>query len=349
MTSEFLSTGFPIQDLARFGPNQTAIPTESQAAAYCRSLAKKHYENFSVATFLLPRDVREHFYPVYAFCRWADDLGDETTDADALLAWWEMLLERFYAEEWQPGLKRDEVERNDRIKSPNLSPFLSGRSASLREAPVPAAIPATADVIHPVFIALKPTVREFGIPKTLFSDLLVAFRRDQTVKEYETRDALLDYCRHSANPVGRLILHLARTTDDESLRLSDAVCTGLQLANFWQDVARDWDEKGRIYLPREDRLRFGVTDEMFRNRRATPEFRELLREETAWAESFFRTGIPLADRVPRSFSRDIKLFSAGGLAILDAIRRQNYDVWTRRPRISKWRKIRLLVRCLIGF
>ena len=299
------STGFPILDLPRFGPDQTVIPTEAEAAEYCRSLTQKHYENFSVATFLLPRDMREHFYAVYAYCRWADDLGDESADALHLLDWWETLLDGFYAD--------------------------------------------STTAIHPVFIALNKTIREFGIPKQPFADLLVAFRQDQVVKEYETRDDLLHYCRHSANPVGRIILHLARTTDAESLRLSDAVCTGLQLANFWQDVARDWDEKGRIYLPREDRLRFGVTDTMFRERRATPEFRALLAEETDWAESFFRTGAALPSRLNKTFSRDVRLFSAGGLAILAVIRRQNYDVWTRRPSLSKWQKFCLLLRCLAGF
>lgn len=297
------STGEPVRDLAFFGPEQTLVPTVAEARDYCRSLAQKHYENFSVVTFLLPRGMQPHFYAVYAFCRWADDLGDETgTDADALLAWWETLLNRFYAE------------------------------------------PET--VIHPVFVALQETVREFAIPQSLFADLLTAFRQDQAVKEYATRDELLAYCRYSANPVGRIILHLARTTDAESLRMSDAICTGLQLANFWQDVVRDRAEKGRVYLPREDCRRHGVTEEMLAAGLPTPELQALMEAEVAWAESFFEAGKTLPARAPRTFSLDIRLFRDGGLAILDEIRRRGYDVWTSRPTVGKWRKIGLLLRNL---
>ncbi len=310
MPSPFHSTGQPIRDFAFFGPEQTCVPTPEDARTYCSSLARAHYENFSVVTFLLPRGMKPHFYAVYAFCRWADDLGDETeAAAPQMLAWWETLLDRFYTELDAPADART--------------------------------------VIHPVFVALHDTVREFGMPKQLFADLLVAFRQDQAVKAYATRDALLAYCRYSANPVGRMILHLARTTDEESLRMADAVCTGLQLANFWQDVARDWEEKRRVYLPREDCRRFGVTDEMLAAGKFTPELGALMEAEVAWAKSFFEAGKTLAGRVPRAFSLDIRLFRDGGLAILEEIRRRKYDVWTQRPTVSKWRKIRLLMRNLI--
>ncbi|MDO4551033.1 MAG: squalene synthase HpnC [Planctomycetia bacterium] len=304
LNAEIISTGFPIKDLARFGPEQNMKLSPVQANIYCRSLAKKHYENFSVATFLLPPEMRNHFYAVYAFCRWADDLADETPESDSLLTWWEELLSNFY----------DTLEKQDET------------------------------VTHPVFMALKFTVREFQIPKNLFSDLLIAFRQDQRVHEYFTREQLLDYCRYSANPVGRIILHLARITDEESLKMSDSICTGLQLANFWQDVARDWREKSRIYIPAEDRERFGVSSAAFLTQKSSPEFLDLMREEVAWAETFFRAGAALPDRLPRIFSRDVKLFSAGGQAILQAIKRQKYDVWKCRPRVSKFTKFLLLLK-----
>lgn len=291
------STGFPVRDLTHFGPDSHWVPDLTRAQAYCRSLARRHYENFVVTSCLIPRHVRDHFHPLYAFCRWADDLADETDPerAGPLLDWW-------------AGLLRDLYE----------------------DRPVP----------HPVFTALRPTVREFGLPERLFSDLLSAFRQDLSVREYATRAQLLDYCRRSANPVGRMILHLARRTDPESLRLSDAICTGLQLANFWQDVARDWHEKRRVYLPREDRLRHGVAD--FPPPGTTPELQALLRDETAWARGFFDLGRPLVERLPPEFRRAVRLFHAGGAAILDEIARVKFRVWERRPTLSAWRKLCLV-------
>lgn len=309
------STGFPIQDLKKWGnsldisqyaassfPTKLTFPnfTSEESCRYCRSLARKHYENFSVVSFILPRKLRPHFFNLYAYCRWADDLGDEIQENKislALLEWWENELRALYA--GQPPK-------------------------------------------HPVFKALEETIDEFGIPESMFQNLLIAFRQDRTVCEYETREELLAYCQNSANPVGRLILYLARTTDNESFRLSDAICTGLQLANFWQDVGRDWREKRRIYLPKEDRERFGYSDELLRTERSTPEFQNLLAEEVQWAEQFFETGTALINRVPKRFQLEISLFHAGGKAILEAIRRENYRVWEHRPKVGKWKKLYLL-------
>lgn len=305
-----LSTGFPVQDLIFYGPKtfdeSYKIPSIEESNAYCRSLAQKHYENFTVATFFLPRNLRTHFYSLYAYCRWADDLGDEVSENGEsllLLDWWEAQLDALYA----------------------------------GDAP-----------LHPVFIALKRTVEEFQIPKSLFSDLLTAFRQDRIVHEYKTRAELLDYCKNSANPVGRLILYLAGTTDSVSFQMSDAICTGLQLANFWQDTARDWREKRRIYIPEEDRRRFGYSKSDFEQERISPDFQRLMEEETAWAESFFEAGRPLVNRVPRRFRLEIRLFHDGGRAILKSVRKINFRVWERRPVIGKGVKIRLLLRALLS-
>lgn len=292
------------QELAKFGPHAPPTAkaiTPRQARKYCRKLARRHYENFTVASFLLPRRLKQHFCNVYSYCRWADDLADETGDPKkslALLGWWEMQLRDCY----------------------------QGRAS------------------HPVFIALGETIKNFKIPADPFVDLLVAFRQDQRVTRYETIDQLLDYCRYSANPVGRLVLFLGECFTSERARLSDSICTGLQLANFCQDVARDW-ERGRIYLPQADCRRFGYDEACFAKRAANDAFRRLLAAEVEQAEGYLRTGLPLIKAVPPDLQLDISLFIHGGLAILQAIRRQNYDVWTKRPTVTKMEKFQLLASC----
>ncbi len=275
-------------------------PSMGEAQKYCRDLARSHYENFSVASWFLPKNLRQHFFNVYAYCRIADDLGDEVGDPQASLALfdeWEQELDRCY----------------------DGSPM------------------------HPVFVALTETVREFQIPKHEFSDLLRAFRQDQTVTQYETFQDFLGYCRYSANPVGRLVLYLGGYGDEERQRLSDFTCTGLQLTNSWQDVAEDFD-RGRVYLPQEDLRRFGVNDAVIAGKRATPEFRELMRFEVERAREWFRQGLPLIGQVKREVARDIDLFSRGGMEILRAIEASGYDVLSHRPAISKGRKLALVLR-----
>ena len=174
-------------------------PSEADAREYCRRLARSHYENFSVASWFLPEQLRQHFFNVYAYCRISDDLGDETGDTAAslqLLDLWETELNACY----------------------------DGHHTWPR---------------HPVFVALAETVRKFEIPKHEFADLLTAFRQDQSITRYETFDDLLGYCRYSANPVGHLVLYLCGYRDTERQLLSDYTCTALQLANFWQDVSAD--------------------------------------------------------------------------------------------------------------
>lgn len=203
------------------------------------------------------------------------------------------------------------------------------------------------DPRHPVFVALRETVRQFDIPQHEFSDLLQAFRQDQIVTRYPRFTDLLGYCQYSANPVGHLVLYLCGYRDAERQKLSDFTCTALQLANFWQDVGADF-EKGRIYIPLEDFAKFGATEQQIAAKRATPEFLSMVKFEVERAREWFQRGLPLAKQVDRRLARDIELFSRGGLAILRAIERQNCDVLTSRPVISKRRKVLLLARAALG-
>jgi squalene synthase HpnC len=274
-----------------------------EAHAYCERLARAHYENFSVATWFLPKRLRQHFFNVYCYCRISDDLGDETGDRAASL----QLLDEWEAE---------------------LNACYSGSPR------------------HPVFVALAGTAREFEIPRHEFSDLLTAFRQDQTVTRYETFDDLLGYCRNSANPVGHLVLYLCGYFDSERQQLSDFTCTALQLANFWQDVSVDY-QKGRVYLPLESLRRFRVSEEDIASNRNTPQFREMMRFEVARAREWFELGLPLAGKVRRELAIDIELFSRGGQEILNAIERQDYAVLGNRPVISKPRKLALAARAAL--
>jgi squalene synthase HpnC len=200
---------------------------------------------------------------------------------------------------------------------------------------------------HPVFVALAQTVKQFGIPKHEFSDLLTAFRQDQTIARYETFNDVLGYCHYSANPVGHLVLYLCGYSDAERQQLSDYTCTALQLANFWQDIAVDY-EKGRIYLPLEDLRKYSVTGGDIAQRRATPQFLEMMKFEIERAREWFRRGLPLVEKVDRELAVDIELFSRGGQEILNAIERQRFDVLKQRPVISRPRKLMLVARAALG-
>jgi squalene synthase HpnC len=277
-----------------------AAPSREEAFAYCERLAKTHYENFSVATWFLPSQLKQHFYNVYAYCRISDDLGDEVGNPQqslALLDAWEQELNACYA-----GSPR-----------------------------------------HPVFVALRETIQQFGIPKHEFSDLLIAFRRDQTITRFPTFADVLDYCKYSANPVGHLVLYLGGYSDSGRQQLADYTCTALQLANFWQDVAVDYG-KGRIYLPLESLERFGVTEDDIAQRRFTPAFRELMKFEVQRARDLFARGLPLVNQVRPELALDIELFSRGGQEILNAIEAQDFNVLKSRPAISKPKKILLVLR-----
>jgi len=200
---------------------------------------------------------------------------------------------------------------------------------------------------HPVFVALAETIRACSIPKEPFADLLTAFRQDQVVTRYATKQDVLGYCRYSANPVGRLVLYVCGYADEERFRLSDATCSALQLANFWQDVRVDF-AKGRVYLPQEEMRRFGVSDETIARGVATPEFRGLLRHEVDFARRLFYEGLPLIGMVGRDLAVDLDLFSRGGLEILNAIEHRDFDVLSARPAISRRTRLQLALRAVSG-
>jgi squalene synthase HpnC len=198
---------------------------------------------------------------------------------------------------------------------------------------------------HPVFVALAETIRACDIPKEPFADLLVAFRQDQAITRFPTMADVLGYCRYSANPVGRIVLYACGYRDEERFALSDQTCSALQLANFWQDVRVDY-ARDRIYFPLEDMHRFGVDESTIANARFTPQFRDLMRCEVSFAREMFHLGLPLIHKVDRELALDLDLFSRGGLEVLRAIERQDYDVLRARPAISKTRKATLLLRAL---
>jgi len=195
---------------------------------------------------------------------------------------------------------------------------------------------------HPIMLALQETIRASDIPQEPFLKLIEANRMDQRQRRYATYQELLHYCDHSANPVGRLVLYLFDYRDAERQRLSDYTCTALQLANFWQDVARDY-RKGRVYIPQEDMERFGYTEEELGRGVVNASFRRLMAFQVDRAQELFRRGMPLIDMVRGVVKLDVALFSAGGLEVLNSIRRQEYDVLSRRPALSRGRKAWLLV------
>jgi squalene synthase HpnC len=333
-------------------------PTLAESEEYCRRLATSHYENFSVVSWFLPEQLRRHFYNLYAHCRIADDLGDEVGDslqALWLLDQWEAELNRTYESlPLKPGAAKEakiEEAATEPVADGAEPETAEGGEPKAEEAPKPepetvqrperAQAAEDVEPRHPVFVALRETIRECQIPKEPFADLLTAFRRDQVVHRFEKFDDLLDYCHFSANPVGRLVLYVCGYRDPELQQLSDFTCTALQLANFWQDVAVDFD-KGRVYLPLEDMRRFGVTEDDIAARRVTPQFLELMAFQVARARQWFAQGLPLAQKVDRELAIDIELFTRGGQEILNCIERRNYDVLTSRPAISKPRKFWLV-------
>lgn len=198
---------------------------------------------------------------------------------------------------------------------------------------------------HPVFVALSQTIGRHSLPVDPFDNLITAFVQDQTVTRYRDWPHVLDYCVNSANPVGRLVLMLCGYRDEERFRLSDATCSALQLANFWQDVTVDLG-KDRVYLPLHLFEKHGYTEAELFARRFTPAFRQVMHEAVDYAQALFEEGLPLVARLDRRLSLDIDLFSRGGMKVLSKIRAQGYDVLSARPHISKSERVRLLLASL---
>jgi len=289
-------------EIAANAPPTGCSPETAQQ--FTKWLATHHYENFNVVSWLLPKELHQHFYNVYAYCRWADDLGDEIPDtarALELLDWWNHELNLCY----------------------------EGRPS------------------HPIFVALRQTILEKDIPKQPFADLLKAFRQDQTTKRYHSWDAMIGYCLYSANPVGRLVLYLCGYRDEQRKKLSDATCTALQLANFWQDVSRDL-EKGRIYIPLDIAAQHGVSENEIVTRRFSDRYASLMKDLIVRTRQLFSEGYPLAKMVDGRLSIDLEMFSRGGMAVLDAIEAMGYDTLNHRPSVGKGKQARLLGRVLLG-
>ncbi len=282
----------------------------AEAFAYCERMARSHYENFPVGSILVPKRLRRHVCSIYAFARVADDLADEGYETG----------------EWTEARRLAELDAWER----RLEDALAGRAD------------------HPVLLALAETMRELALPPALFRDLLSAFRQDVVRRRYESFEQVLDYCVRSANPVGRLILLLFGHRDEERQRLSDAICTGLQLANFWQDVEVDI-RKDRVYLPLDEMRRFGVAVDDLRARRFTPAYASLLRFQVERTRSFFEAGRALPARVRGRLAVELRLTWLGGMRILERIEEMGYNTLDARPRITSTDKIRILLKSLLAY
>ena len=262
------------------------------AYAHCAEVARRHYENFPVASFLLPAHMRPHIAAIYAFARTADDFADEP--------------------------HRNPDERLRLLHNYRLALHRAARGEELAD---------------PVFVALAETIRRYALPLQLFEDLLSAFEQDVRVHRYDTWVSVLDYCRRSANPVGRLVLQVAAVHDANAERASDALCTGLQLANFWQDFGRDWHD-GRLYVPREEILRASADERDLDRRRMTAQWKIAMRACVERTRSFFDAGKEVADAVSGRLRYELRATWLGGARILDKVEALDYDTLQQRPALT---------------
>lgn len=282
--------------------------TVPEAFAYCEGMARAHYENFPVGSLLVPKARRKHVYSIYAFARTADDFADEGYDSGE----WTEARRLAALTDWEHKLDES----------------FAGRAE------------------HPVFVALAATAAELKLPVQLFKDLLSAFKQDVIKRRYADFAEVLDYCTRSANPVGRLILLLFDYRDERLHQLSDHICTALQLANFWQDVAVDI-KKDRIYLPQEEMMRFGVTEEDLRNRRFSAAYADLLRFQVERTREIFALGQTLPAQVRGRLAVELRLTWLGGMRILERIEALGYDTLNARPKITTSDKLVLFLRALV--
>lgn len=269
--------------------------TLGAAYAHCRKITENHYENFPVASFLLPRRLRSAVAAIYAFSRSADDFADEAIFDGSR-------LEKL--DDWGKQLRDKKAD-------------------------------------HPIFIALHDAMSHHDLPEPLFEDLLTAFRQDVTQTRYQDFTQVLRYCRYSANPVGRLLLHLFKHDDEENLKQSDALCTALQLANFWQDIAIDW-KKNRIYLPQNEMAEYGVTENDLQHEWVTPAFTHLLKKQIERTRNLFGQGHALGLSLSGRLGVEIRLTWLSGFRLLEKIEDIGYDVFRKRPTLSRWDFIALL-------
>ena len=271
---------------------------------YCARLTRSHYENFPVASVLVPSRLRPHVCAVYAFARRADDFADEAR---------------------YEGRRMQRLEGWGRL----LERAASGHSVS-----------------HPIFAALAHTMKEFGLSPQPLRDLLSAFRQDVDTIRYRTFADLADYCRRSADPVGRLVLALFGYRDSQWDAWSDHICTALQLANFWQDVTLD-AAKGRIYIPQEDLARFDVAEADVLNGVGGERAAALIRFQVERTREMFHAGRPLCERAPGRLGLELKAIWLGGMGILDAVDSGGDRVLTRRPAHGTAERVRFMWNTLV--
>ncbi|WP_455201352.1 squalene synthase HpnC [Kaarinaea lacus] len=270
------------------------------AYQHCIKIVRSHYENFPVASLLLPRNLRQPIAVIYAFARSADDFADE-----------------------------GQLTQQQRLEKLN-------RYSTLLETIND--IPQT----DPIFIALQDVINKHQLPVKLFHDLLTAFKQDVTKKRYQNFNEILDYCQHSANPVGRLLLHLIGQATPENLQRSDSICSSLQLINFLQDIFQDYDENDRIYLPQDDMKQYGVHEDMIKQQESTDAMRTLVSELAQRAKSMMLSGTPLGKQIPGRFGLQLRMMINGGLQIIKLLENQKENVFSR-PRLQRkdWIKIAL--------
>ncbi len=278
------------------GTLQTAVRSSQQitdAYAYCQQIVRSHYENFPVASFILPKHLRQPISVIYAFARTADDFADEG--------------------DWDTETRLINLGQYDKY----LATIADGGA-----------------VDNPIFIALADVIEKHHLPLQLFHDLITAFRQDVSKTRFTDIDDVWDYCRYSANPVGRLLLYLMDAATTDNLEHSDAVCSALQLINFLQDIEQDFVENNRIYLPQADLQRFSVSEEHFRTQLSDDAFAQLLQQQIAYAREKMLFGKPLGRAVKGRFGFQLRLMINGGLRILELLEHQQGNLFSR-PRLSK--------------
>jgi squalene synthase HpnC len=293
-------------------PDAKAIADAYEA---CTKLAREHYENFPVGR-LVPKKMQPHVHAVYAFARYADDLADEG-----------------YAGSAKAQGARDVMTPEQRL-------------AALDDWERQLCAPSGTPGLHFIFVALHETIRKLDLPCSLFTDLLSAFKQDVVKRRYANFPEVLDYCRRSANPVGRLVLLLHGHREEELHVLADHICTGLQLANFWQDVSVDL-EKDRIYLPEDDCANFGVAGEQLFARRFDDKYRQLLEFQVDRTQDIFNQGAPLTRKLRGLLRLEIRLTWLGGTTILRKIKALNYDTLNHRPKVGKADMAALFLKALV--
>jgi len=271
---------------------------------YCRQLTLSHYENFPVASWLIPRIKRKHIFAVYAFARIADDIADEGNESK------------------EQKILHLNLYREDFLNNFNFNN-------------------------HPHFPALWDTIKKYDIPKVLFTDLIDAFIQDNEKSRYENFEEVLSYCNKSANPVGRIILHLFNYKNEKMFQLSDNICTALQLTNFWQDISIDI-KKERHYIPQDDMRKFKVSIDELKSQKFDGEVRELIRFQVERTNNLFHAGEDLLNHLQGLLKLEIKLTILGGRRILNKIERMNYNTLTDRPKISLFDKLSLLFRLILS-